>query len=84
PQGSLFTELGSDNVFQAAPAILGQKQGYTSAVFHGNVASFWNRDHVYKNLGKDKFFDRTNFDETEETLGYGILDKDIFSESAQY
>lgn len=84
PQGSLFTELGSDNVFQAAPAILGQKQGYTSAVFHGNVASFWNRDHVYKNLGYDNFFDRSYFDESDETLGYGILDKDLFRESAQY
>ena len=84
PQGSLFTELGSDNVFQAAPAILGQKQGYTSAVFHGNVASFWNRDHVYNNLGYDIFFDRSYFDESDETLGYGILDKDLFSESAQY
>lgn len=84
PQGSLFTELGSDNVFQAAPAILGQKQGYTSAVFHGNVASFWNRDHVYKNLGYDNSFDRSYFDESDETLGYGILDKDLFRESAQY
>ncbi|XIO18746.1 LTA synthase family protein [Enterococcus faecium] len=84
PQGSLFTELGSDNVFQAAPAILGQKQGYTSAVFHGNVASFWNRDHVYKNLGYDNFFDRSYFDESDEMLGYGILDKDLFSESVQY
>ncbi|EGP5637372.1 LTA synthase family protein [Enterococcus faecium] len=84
PQGSLFTELGSDNVFQAAPAILGQTEGYTSAVFHGNVASFWNRDHVYKNLEYDNFFDRSYFDESDETLGYGILDKDLFRESAQY
>ncbi|WP_270216236.1 LTA synthase family protein [Enterococcus lactis] len=68
PQGSLFTELGSDNVFQAAPAILGQTEGYTSAVFHGNVASFWNRDHVYKNLGYDNFFDRSYFDESLEHL----------------
>ena len=84
PQGSLFTELGSDNVFQAAPATLGQTEGYTSAVFHGNVASFWNRDHVYKNLVYDNFFDRSYFDESDETLGYGILDKDLFRESAQY
>ncbi|MGX7173964.1 LTA synthase family protein [Enterococcus ratti] len=84
PQGSLFTELGSDNVFQAAPAILAQQQGYTSAVFHGNVASFWNRDHVYKNLGYDNFFDRSYFNNSDETLGYGILDKDLFRESAQY
>ncbi|WP_165002893.1 MULTISPECIES: LTA synthase family protein [unclassified Enterococcus] len=84
PQGSLFTELGSDNVFQAAPAILSQTQGYTSAVFHGNVASFWNRDHVYKNMGYDNFFDRSYFNESDETLGYGILDKDLFRESVPY
>ncbi|MGH2335373.1 LTA synthase family protein, partial [Enterococcus faecalis] len=39
PQVSLFTQLGSDNTFEADPAVLGQK-GYTSAVFHGNVGSF--------------------------------------------
>ena len=49
-QGSLFATLGNDNTFQAAPAILKQRAGYTSAVFHGNVASFWNRNNVYKNL----------------------------------
>jgi len=84
PQGSLFTELGSDNVFQAAPAILDQTQGYTSAVFHGNVGSFWNRDHVYKNLGYDNFFDRSYFADSDEMLGYGILDKNLFRESANY
>ena len=36
-QGSLFATLGNDNTFQAAPAILKQRAGYTSAVFHGNV-----------------------------------------------
>ena len=35
PQGSLYT-IRSDNTFEAAPAVLGQK-GYTTAVFHGNV-----------------------------------------------
>ncbi len=81
PQGSLFTQLGSDNVFQGAPAILNQSAGYTSAVFHGNVGSFWNRDHVYKNLGYQNFFDRSYYDESDESLGYGILDKDMLRES---
>ena len=36
---ALFTQLGSDNTFEAAPAVLGQK-GYTTAVFHGNVGVF--------------------------------------------
>lgn len=80
-QGSLFTQLGSDNTFQAAPAILNQQSGYTSAVFHGNVGSFWNRDHVYKNLGYQNFFDRSYFNSSDESLGYGILDKDLLKES---
>ncbi len=80
-QGSLFTQLGSDNTFQAAPAILNQEAGYTSAVFHGNVGSFWNRDHVYKNLGYQNFFDRSYFNQADENLGYGILDKDMLKET---
>ena len=32
-QGALFTQLGGKNTFEAAPDILGQTQGYTSAVF---------------------------------------------------
>ena len=81
PQGSLFTQLGSDNTFEAAPAVLGQK-GYTTAVFHGNVGSFWNRDHVYKNLGYQYFFDRSYFSKDDKMLGYGILDKQLLRESA--
>ncbi|MFU1806265.1 sulfatase-like hydrolase/transferase, partial [Enterococcus faecium] len=80
PQGSLFTQLGSDNTFEAAPAVLGQK-GYTTAVFHGNVGSFWNRDHVYKNLGYQYFFDRSYFSKDDKMLGYGILDKQLLRES---
>ncbi|MGM0241089.1 lipoteichoic acid synthase [Enterococcus sp. AZ103] len=84
PQGSLFTQLGSDNTFQAAPAILNQTEGYSSAVFHGNVGSFWNREDVYKNLGYQNFFDKSYFSSDDETLGYGILDKDLLRESVSH
>ncbi|MQS76444.1 LTA synthase family protein [Companilactobacillus halodurans] len=85
PEGSFFSKLGSDNTFQAAPAILGQKEGYTSAVFHGNVGSFWNRDNVYKNMGYDYFFDSKYFNKTSDSsLEYGMKDKLMLSESAKY
>ncbi|MDC9221331.1 LTA synthase family protein, partial [Clostridioides difficile] len=51
PQGSAFTTKGQ-NTYESASAILGQ-QGYTSAVFHGNYKSFWNRDEIYKQFGYD-------------------------------
>lgn len=85
PEGSLFSQLGSDNVFQAAPAILKQQQGYSSAVFHGDVASFWNRNNVYKNMGYQYFFDKSYYDaEGNRSIGYGLKDKLLFQESIKY
>lgn len=84
-QGSLFATLGNDNTFQAAPAILKQRAGYTSAVFHGNIASFWNRNNVYKNLGYQYFFDASYFDTSgDKATGYGLKDKLLFADSIKY
>lgn len=83
--GSLFTSLGSTNTFQAAPQILSQADGYTSAVFHGNVGSFWNRNDVYKNMGYNYFFDQSYFSQqTGDSSGYGLKDKLLFAESVKY
>ncbi|WP_395350769.1 LTA synthase family protein [Levilactobacillus parabrevis] len=83
-QGSLFTQLGNDNTFQAAPAIFNQA-GYTSAVFHGNVGSFWNRNNTYKNLGYQYFFDASYYDTSgDKSLGYGLKDKLLFNDSVKY
>ncbi|MGP6140468.1 LTA synthase family protein [Jeotgalibaca sp. A127] len=85
PQGSAFTQLGSDNTFQAGPQIL-KSLGYSSAVFHGNVGSFWDRDNVYKSMGYDYFFSsETSYTLTpENSLEYGLKDKLFFQESVQY
>ncbi|WP_090749952.1 LTA synthase family protein [Mesobacillus persicus] len=80
PQGSVFTIKGL-NTYQAAPAILDQ-QGYTSAVFHGNTGSFWNRDEVYKSLGYDYFFDSSYYEMIPDQLAdYGLMDKPFFEQS---
>jgi lipoteichoic acid synthase len=80
PQGSAFTTKGL-NTYQAAPAILGQ-QGYTSAVFHGNSGSFWNRDEIYKSFGYNNFFDEKYYTMNPEDLAeYGLMDKPFFEES---
>ncbi|MHA8262418.1 LTA synthase family protein [Lactobacillaceae bacterium Melli_B3] len=85
PQGSLFAQLGNDNTFQAAPAILKQNGDYTSAVFHGNVASFWNRNNTYKNMGYQYFFDASYYDVTgDKSTGYGLKDKLLFRDSVKY
>nr|WP_244138508.1 LTA synthase family protein [Ligilactobacillus agilis] len=85
PQGSLFTTLGSDNTFQAAPAILNQEGNYSSAVFHGNVGSFWNRDNTYKNMGYQYFFDASYYNTNSNNLTeYGLKDKLLFHDSVKY
>lgn len=81
PQGSAFVTKGK-NTYQALPAILGQTQGYTSAVLHGDSKSFWNRDEIYKELGVDYFFDEAFYDMSDENvIGYGLKDKPFFKES---
>lgn len=85
-EGSVFTKLGPDNTFQAAPAILNQQKGYSSAVFHGNVASFWSRNSVYKNFGYNYFFDQSYYDTSiaNSSTEYGVKDKLMLSQSAKY
>lgn len=80
PQGSAFTTKGL-NTYTAAPAILGQ-QGYTSAVFHGNAGSFWNRNEIYKSFGYDHFFDSSSYELSPENMAdYGLMDKPFFEQS---
>lgn len=81
PQGSAFVTKGK-NTYQALPAILNQKQGYTSAIFHGDGKSFWNRDEIYKHFGIDYFFHEDYYDMSDEqVIGYGLKDKPFFKES---
>src|SRR5699024_11525093 len=85
PQGSLFSALGTDNTFQAAPSILNQEGGYSSAVFHGNNGSFWNRNSVYPNMGYQNFFDASYFNQDSNNLSeYGLKDKLLFHDSVKY
>lgn len=84
PQGAAFTTKGL-NTYQAAPAILSQQGGYTSAVFHGNAGSFWNRNEIYKSLGYDHFYDANYYDlNTEDMAEYGLMDKPFFEQSIPY
>ncbi|MEK4083717.1 LTA synthase family protein [Psychrobacillus sp. FSL K6-1415] len=84
PQGSAFITKGQ-NTYQAAPAIL-KESGYSSAVFHGNNGTFWNRNEIYKSFGYDHFFDANYYDTTvgEDMAEYGLLDKPFFEQSCDY
>ncbi|CAH0417465.1 LTA synthase family protein [Periweissella fabaria] len=86
PSGSAMVNYGTSNTFQAAPAILSQ-QGYTTASFHGDVASFWNRDNAYKSWGYDYFFSKPFYKDADNpnyNVGYGMKDKIFLQDTAQY
>ena len=84
--GSYMVNYGGDNTAYAAPSILAQNGNYTSAVFHGNVGSFWNRNNTYKQWGYNYFFDSASFSEQTKnnSFQYGLNDKYMFADSIKY
>ncbi|MCM3394438.1 LTA synthase family protein [Cytobacillus oceanisediminis] len=79
-QGAVYVTK-AQNTFHGTPAIL-KSQGYTSAAFHGNYKTFWNRNEMYKTMGYDKFFDAEYYNMSDEnTKNYGLKDKPFFKES---
>ncbi|AXQ79749.1 LTA synthase family protein [Streptococcus chenjunshii] len=84
--GSYMVNYGGDNTAYAAPSILAQNGDYTSAVFHGNVGSFWNRNNTYKQWGYNYFFDSASFSEQTKnnSFQYGLNDKYMFADSIKY
>lgn len=85
-QGSFFVQYGGDNTQQAAPHILSETNQYTSAVFHGNTGTFWNRNNVYKQLGYNYFFDQSYMSKStkDNSFQYGLNDKIMFADSIKY
>lgn len=85
PEGSAMTIDGTTNTFQAAPALLEQKLGYSTAAFHGDVPSFWNRDNAYKSFGYQYFFSKNFFPTVKDSdVGYGTKDKLFLKYTAEY
>lgn len=85
-QGSFMVNYGGTNTQQAAPFIL-SKNGYnSSAVFHGNAGSFWNRNTAYKQWGYNYFFDASYFTKqnSSNSFQYGLNDKYMLRDSIKY
>ena len=85
-QGSFMVNYGGTNTQQAAPFIL-SKNGYnSSAVFHRNAGSFWNRNTAYKQWGYNYFFDASYFTKqnSSNSFQYGLNDKYMLKDSIKY
>jgi len=63
----------ADKDYYGLPEVL-KKNGYFTATFHANVASFWNRENMYPTLGFDKYYDAASF-EKKDIIGIGPSDE---------
>ncbi|MBA9025321.1 LTA synthase family protein [Peribacillus huizhouensis] len=81
--GSVFVRRPG-NTFTSLQRLLRENGQYYSASFHGNDASFWNREKMYENLGYDRFFSKQDYVVTDEnSVNYGIKDIPFFEQSVE-
>lgn len=66
-------KTAADKDYYGLPEVL-KNNGYYTATFHANIASFWNRETMYPTLGFDKFYDVKSF-ENKDIIGIGPSDE---------
>ena len=85
PNASVFKTAANKNYY-GLPKIL-KANGYYTATFHANTATFWNRKNMYPSLGFDTFYDVTSF-ENKDIIGIGPSDevyyRKVLSEMKKY
>lgn len=77
-EGSAYIRK-SGNCFYSLPQKL-KDNGYGTIAMHAYKPGFWNRSVMYKALGFDEFFSKTDFEENE-ILGMGISDKSFLNQA---
>ncbi|MED4769716.1 LTA synthase family protein [Cytobacillus firmus] len=83
PRGAVFF-THSQNTFKGLPSLLSQS-GYSTAVFHANNESFWNRDVMYKSLGYHQYYSDEYYDINDEnSIGWGLKDDIFLAQSMPY
>ncbi|MFC3041768.1 LTA synthase family protein [Virgibacillus xinjiangensis] len=81
--GAVFFTHGG-NEYHGLPEIL-NGNGYTTATFHANNKSFWNRTQMYESLGYDHFYGEESYEINEEnSVGWGLKDKPFFEQTIKY
>lgn len=58
-------------------------KGYYTFSMHANTGDFWNRNIMHKNLGYDKFYDKSSY-KIDEEIGFGLSDRSFIKQSVEY
>ncbi|WP_350342756.1 LTA synthase family protein [Proteinivorax tanatarense] len=72
-----------ENSFMSFPQLLKEQKDYSTMVFHGFHAEFWNREDFYKTQGIDSFISMEQLYD-DEIIGMGISDGSVFDQSLDY
>ncbi|SDH85331.1 LTA synthase family protein [Alteribacillus bidgolensis] len=73
-----------DNKIEGLPDILSSR-GYSTASFHANDRSFYNREDMYDTLGYDKYFSKSYYDISEDDeVGWGMKDEAFFDQAIDH
>ncbi len=60
-----------------------KEKGYYTFSMHANTGDFWNRNIMHKNLGYDKFYDKSTY-KIDEEIGFGLSDRSFITQSVDY
>ena len=69
----------ADRSYDALPRLL-SANGYATLAMHGDRAGFWNRAHMYRALGFERFVSKKDY-EVDEVFGLGLSDGSFFRQS---
>ena len=50
---------------------------------HANTGEFWNRNIMHKNLGYEKFYDKSAY-KIDQEVGFGLSDESFIKQSVEY
>ena len=81
--GTVFVSY-FNRTYETIPKLLKEK-GYYTFSMHANNKTFWNRNVMYNTLGYDKFYNKENYEVTDENIiGLGLSDEEFFRQSIPY
>ncbi|RUS48714.1 LTA synthase family protein [Cohnella sp. AR92] len=73
-------------VKKAMPSLpkLLKANGYSTATFHTNEVSFWNRKELYSSLGFEKYYDKSFFGDADaDHVAFGASDEVLFTKTIE-
>ncbi|SDW95918.1 LTA synthase family protein [Paenibacillus sp. CF384] len=79
PQHEAATDHNVDKALPSLPKLL-HANGYTTATFHTNDVSFWNRTELYKAVGWDHYYDKSFYGD-EDHIAFGSSDEVLYDKT---